>query len=123
VFDGGLALCEGGHVLVEPSCCVDLGNLSDWRQPAAYRGEAWQMLWVGHPWLSVRSDGDGLVLSGPHESSDPVARWLVGPAELARAVALAQAELEGLAARLRPALPTVDGGAAAVARRLAGLPG
>jgi hypothetical protein len=123
VLDGGLALCQADEVLAEPACCVDLGNLSDWRQAAAYRGAGWQMLWIGHPWLSVRYDGRWLVLSGPHESEDPAPRWAVTPEDLERAVGQARAELERFADRLRPAVVALAGDEAAglVASRLAGL--
>jgi hypothetical protein len=123
VLDGGLALYQADEVLAEPACCVDLGNLSDWRVAAAFRGADWQMRWVGHPWLSVRHDGRWLVLSGPHESETPAARWAVTPDELGRAVEQAAAELEAFAGRLQPAVAVLAGGKAAVlvARRLAGL--
>jgi hypothetical protein len=123
VLDGGLALCQAYAVLAEPACCVDLGNLSDWRDAAAYRGSDWQMLWIGHPWLSVRHDGRWLVLSGPHESETPAARWAVTPDDLGRAVDEAAAELESFADRLRPAVGGLVGDEVAVlvARKLTGL--
>jgi hypothetical protein len=125
VLDGGLALFQGGEVLAEPACCVDLGNISDWREAARYRGTDWQMLWIGHPWLSVRYDGRWLVLGGPHESETPAARWAVTPDDLERAVGLAAVELEAFADRLRPAVAALVGDEAArlIARRLAGLAG
>ena len=49
VLDGGLALRWGGDMLVEPGCCGDLGNLSEWREAAAYRQPEWKMVWVRGP--------------------------------------------------------------------------
>ena len=43
---GGLALVSRGEVLVEPTCCSDLGNLSEWRAVAGYRGPEWRMLCI-----------------------------------------------------------------------------
>ena len=122
VLNGGLAFCSVGDVLVEPTCCGDLANLSEWRDAVAYRQSEWKMVWVGHPWVSVRFDADRLVFSGPHESDAPNARWTISPEELGRAVAAAEAELEVFARRLRSAL--ADMGVAdvnSVARKLAGL--
>lgn len=122
VLSGGLALCSGGEVLVEPSCCGDLANLSEWRDAMGYQQAEWKMVWVGHPWVSVRYDADQLVFSEPHESDAPNARWAVRPEELGRAVAAAEAELEVFARHLRSVL--VDMGVAdanTVAKKLAGL--
>jgi hypothetical protein len=123
VLDGGLALCQGAEVLAEPTCCVDLANWSDWREAAEYRGSDWRMLWIGHPWLSVRFEDERLVLSEPHESATPIARWLVQPADLNRAVDAAVAELEDFADRLQAAVAVVAGSetATTLARKLAGL--
>jgi hypothetical protein len=124
-FNGGLAFCQGDEVLVEPTCCADLGNISDWRDSAAYRGIEWQMLWIGHPWLSVRYDNQWLVLSQLHESDAPVARWLVTPENLGAAVARARAELADFAVRLQPAVSAVVGkeDGQRIARKFAGLRG
>lgn len=122
VLSGGLALLNGGEVLVTPGCCGDLGSLNDWREAAAYRRPEWAMLWIGHPWLSVRFEAGQLVLSEPHESDAPVGRWSVKPDELDRAVTAAEAELASFAGRLCPVLgdmPVAD--RRVVARKLAGL--
>jgi hypothetical protein len=120
--ESGFALCCGQEVLVEPSCCADLGNLAYWREAAAYRGEEWQMVWIGHPWLSVRFQEGWLILSQPHESEPPLARWAVRPEELESAVVRAQAELEAFARRLQPAFEALGASdPATVARNLAGL--
>jgi hypothetical protein len=80
------------------------------------------MLWIGHPWLSVRFEGEVLVLSEPHESATPTARWLVRPADLDRAVDAAIAELEDFAGRLRPVAAVAGSDrTGTIARQLAGL--
>ncbi len=123
VLDGGLALLNGGEVLVEPTCCSDLANIDGWRTASEYRGAAWQMLYIGHPWLSVRLEDGRLVLAGPHESKPPEARWAVDPDAFVRAVAVAGAELEAFASRIARALPGlgVTVGAEGLGLRLAGL--
>ncbi len=125
VFGGGLALCAGDEVLAEPACCVDLRNLSDWLGASAYRGAGWQILWIGHPWLSVRFGGGSLTLSERHEGAEPEGRWAVTPEALDAAVRAAASEMEAFAARLLPAVSAHVGGEEArlVARSLAGLGG
>jgi hypothetical protein len=126
VFEGGLALCgSGGEVLVEPTCCSDLANLSDWRLAANHRGSEWRMVWIGHPWLSVRFEEPWLVLSQPHESENPEEGWAFRPELLERALAAAEAELDLFAGRLAAVLPLLGNveNPGGVARRLAGLHG
>jgi len=122
VLSGGFALLAEGHVLLQPTCCSDLGNLTDWRQAAAYQGAKWEMLWIGHPWLSIRYESPWLVISEPHESESPTARWAVKPDDLARAVSDAEAILEDFAVRLQPVLEAMGVEKAEnSARKLAGL--
>jgi hypothetical protein len=122
VLDGGLALLVGREVVVEPTCCVDLGSLSDWRQAVAHRGAGWQMLWIGHPWLSVRYEAPWLVISDLHESKTPTGRWAVNADDLEHAITLAEEELEAFAVRMRPVLKAMGvGEAERNTRRLAGL--
>jgi hypothetical protein len=123
-LNGGLALqCPAGDVLIEPRCCVDLGDAKDWKAAAEYRGTDWQMLWIGHPWLSVRYQEPLLILSEPHESNNPADRWSVFPEELNRAVDRAKTELGRFAGELARLLPVLGyrGDPAAMGRKLAGL--
>jgi len=122
VLNGGLALFSGGELIARPTCCSDLGNLCDWRQATASRGANWQMLWIGHPWLSVRYELPWLVISDLHESDMPTSRWAVNPDDLHQAVADAENELQAFALRMQPVLEAM--GVVDVernARRLAGL--
>ncbi len=123
VLSGGLALLSGGEVLVEPTCCSDLGNLSNWREAAGYQGLTWQTLWIGHPWLSIRHQYGSLVITEPHDSKPPEGRWAVQPDVLGRAIAAAEVELEDFARRLRRALVSLGSGdrGGGLARQLAGL--
>ena len=88
VLDGGLILRSAdGSILVEPGCCSDMGDLSSWRAAADHRRYEWEMVWVGHPWVSVRYDAPWLQLSEPHEMDNPVGRWALSPAILKQAIA------------------------------------
>lgn len=123
ILDGGLALFNEGRLLVAPTCCSDLGNISEWRSAAGYRESEWRTLWIGHPWLSVRYEGRLLVISEPHDSDKPSGRWVVEPGVLGRAVDAAEVKLEGFARRLAGAVAHIgaEDRAERLARRLAGL--
>jgi hypothetical protein len=104
-LDGGLALRgQPQNVLIEPSCCADLGNIADWREAVRSRETAWQMLWIGHPWVSVMFQQPWLIISDRHESESPVAHCAVCPDKLEQAVVAAEVELERFAKRLAPVL-------------------
>lgn len=124
VLNGGLVLCTPAEdVLVEPGCCSDFRTLGDWRAAAAYRGVEWQMVWVGHPWVSVRWESPWLILSQPHEGDAPEDRWAVSPDDLTRALDRSTTELQRFAGQLAGLLPSIgyrdDPGK--LARTLAGL--
>lgn len=124
VLNGGLALqCPTSDVLIQPGCCADLGDAKNWKEAAEYRGSEWQMLWIGHPWLSVRYQPPWLVLSERHESDTPSDRWAVSPEELNRAADDAKAELERFAGELSVVLPTLGyrEDPVLMSRKLAGL--
>lgn len=123
VLNGGFALLSDGSVLLEPMCCSDLGNLDNWREAASCRATDWQMLWIGHPWVSVRFDRGLLMISDLHESEAPVAKYTVLPDDLEKAIGLAEAELEDFSRRLQAAVAPIVGPeiAPALSRRMAGL--
>jgi hypothetical protein len=123
-LNGGLALRSRSQgVLVTPTCCADLGNIADWREAVDCRQAAWQMVWIGHPWLSVRFDPPRLIISAPHESESPTARWAVSPDHLESALAAAEAEQARFATRLAAVLPSLGygGDVESMGRKLAGL--
>jgi hypothetical protein len=123
VLDGGLAVTSAQKVLLTPNCCSDLRNVAEWQEAARYRGADWKMLWIGHPWISVRYKPPVLLLSEPHESNDPVARWVVSPDNLDRAISGAVEELERFAGQVASVLAVLGylDDLAPMARKLCGL--
>jgi hypothetical protein len=104
---GGLALrCQSQHVLVEPGCCGDLGNIASWRKVVGYRQAKWHLLWIGHPSLSALYRAPRLIISNPHDAEDPTARWAVCPDQLQVAIEAAEIELERFARQIAGALPS-----------------
>lgn len=124
VLNGGLALhCAASNVVIEPRCCASLRDGINWKEAAAYRGAEWQMLWIGHPWLSVRYQSPWVVLSEPYESDAPSDHWAVFPEELDKAYVDARAELDRFAGKLALVLPTLGyrEDPVEMSRKLAGL--
>ena len=123
VLSGGLSLqCLASDVLIEPSCCADLAE-ANWNEAVGYRGSEWKMLWIGHPWLSMRYQSPSLIFSEPHESNIPSDRWAISPDELSRAFNKALVELERFAGQLTPLLLVLgyQEDPESMARKLAGL--
>ena len=48
-FCGGLLLKIDGETVIEPECCADLSDITNWWEVAKYRGAERKRLWVGHP--------------------------------------------------------------------------
>jgi hypothetical protein len=58
----GVGALSGGYVLevsatvhVMPQCCGDIGNIKDWEIASEWTNPEETILWIGHPWLEVRS--------------------------------------------------------------------
>lgn len=106
-FAGGFVLFDDERILVEPSCCVDLGNLEEWRAALAATDGEWRMLWVGHPWHFTRRDGSTLQISPRTEANEPTSlavEHTVDAAQLAVAIERAQDEVDRFTERLRAVL-------------------
>lgn len=124
VLNGGLALIsDQPDVFIEPTCCSDLGDIENWKAAASYEGKNWEMLWIGHPWLSMKFQEPWLLLSDLHESEDPIARWAVKPKELQDAIDVAEVELNRFSKQVAGILTGLEfeGDAASISLHLAGL--
>ncbi len=51
---GGLVLEYENKVIIEPTCCTDLGDISNWEEIKTAPEDKWIMLWIGHPWIFYR---------------------------------------------------------------------
>ena len=124
ILNGGLALSAVEQdILIEPTCCSDLGDVANWKVAASCEKEEWEMLWIGHPFLSVRYQQPRLILSDLHESNDPNERWSVKPGELKKAIIGAESELLKFSKRIGSILDDwgYEGPTSKVSLMLAGL--
>ncbi|RZK28084.1 MAG: hypothetical protein EOO61_22550, partial [Hymenobacter sp.] len=60
---GGVAIELNGEVIIEPSCCGDLGNLSGWENILNSELGVWHHLWIGHPSIFYRRVNDRVEIS------------------------------------------------------------
>ncbi len=101
-LSGGYCLQSQEQVCVLPGCCSDLGTIEEWAKASAYRGEAWAMVWIGHPWVSVRFSEELLIFSHPHESKSPEDWFAIEPGALNLAIDFARVRLEQFELTLLP---------------------
>jgi hypothetical protein len=95
-LSGGHLLIRDDVILARPQCCADLHDFSGWRAAATERASVWSMLYIGHPWVSVRGEGELLQFSKPHEGGPTELDFEISRAALGAAVDTAAIELASL---------------------------
>lgn len=92
---GGFAVIQDTEYLLLPRCCGNLGDLENWQAAIVYREQTPQMLWIGHPWLSIRyADGQIHIREKQeYESPSEPREFVVSPLTLQHAVAEAEREV------------------------------
>jgi hypothetical protein len=53
---GGIVIVENEILLIEPTCCGDIGNINEWESIFENKSNAWHQLWIGHPWLYYKKE-------------------------------------------------------------------
>lgn len=53
---GGISIIENEILIIEPTCCGDIGNLNEWENIFENKSNTWHQLWVGHPWLFYKKE-------------------------------------------------------------------
>lgn len=56
IICGGIVVEEGDDLLIEPTCCGDIGNIVEWEGIFESESNDWTQLWIGHPWLFYRKE-------------------------------------------------------------------
>jgi hypothetical protein len=123
---GGLALFVDGELLITPSCCGDLGDLSAWEEAVTTRPQE-GTLWIGHPDLKVSFTERLVTLRETWETPiepDHLVEVTVPNDQLAVAVAAARAALTRFGVEMTPTVARVLGSpepAAEIANLLIGV--
>jgi hypothetical protein len=60
---GGVAIEVADNIVITPSCCGDLGNLSGWEDIFQTEADTWQQLWIGHPWIFYKRTNGNVEIS------------------------------------------------------------
>ncbi|MBF7092487.1 hypothetical protein IUY40_13185 [Flavobacterium sp. ALJ2] len=62
-FNGGIILKINDQKFIEPNCCCDIGNLTEWLNILIAKKEEWHQLWIGHPWVFFKTVNDLIYFS------------------------------------------------------------
>ena len=94
---GGYAF-EYRDIIILPTCCCDLGNISEWEAAANCKNKESGDIWIGHPWLTYRSQDDVIEITQTteYEESPQPEIFEIPQKELVIAVAKAKEELQQL---------------------------
>jgi hypothetical protein len=68
-LDGGIVVAENNTIYIEPTCCGDIGNIAGWEEIFGSELNTWNQLWIGHPWIYYRRDGEFIEFSNYTEPS------------------------------------------------------
>ena len=106
-LSGGYALVLSGQPQIYPSCCGDLGNLSDWKMAAENESSKWMEMWIGHPTISARFREGNMEFSALHEpSEEPVGVQVTTSRAILRdAITQAESSLNAFRNRLSQMFP------------------
>lgn len=107
MLEGGYALLIDGHVCFPPSCCGDLGSITDWEATIVDR-PAHGEIWIGHPALAVAWHDDLVTLTEQSEYPSPdddLLEATIPAASLVAAVATARTDMTAFHADLIPPSP------------------
>jgi hypothetical protein len=67
---GGIALGENNTIYMEPQCCGDIGNITEWESIFENELNVWHQLWIGHPWVYYRKN-NGIIEFTNYTESNP----------------------------------------------------
>jgi hypothetical protein len=67
-ISGGIVLKDNDVIYLEPSCCGDIGNITEWEKIVQNASSTWAQLWIGHPWVFYRKDDQFIEFSNYTES-------------------------------------------------------
>ncbi|WP_409416059.1 hypothetical protein [Flavobacterium sp. PS2] len=67
---GGIVLKLNDQIIIQPNCCCDIGNLSEWLKILISKEDEWHQLWIGHPWVFFKTVDDLIYFSDYTEKNN-----------------------------------------------------
>ena len=55
---GGIAIKSNNCFIIMPTCCGDIGNLTEWESIFENASNSWKQLWIGHPWIFYKRQNE-----------------------------------------------------------------
>ena len=68
-FNGGVAICAEGIILISPQCCTGIYDYRNWIDALDGDTMEWETIWVGHPWVFGRNNGENLEMTDYMEAN------------------------------------------------------
>lgn len=62
-IEGGIVIKIENEFPIEPTCCGDIGNISEWEEIFENKTDSWNQMWIGHPWIFYRRINDTIEFS------------------------------------------------------------
>ncbi|MDQ1163334.1 hypothetical protein QE422_003702 [Chryseobacterium sp. SORGH_AS 447] len=68
-FNGGIVLMKDEKILIKPTCCGDLRDISEWEKIFKNPSDEWKILEIGHPWIFYKKENEEILFSDYTEVS------------------------------------------------------
>lgn len=68
-FSGGLVIIDHAGNVINHQCCACISDYKNWKEILEYPSKDWKQVWIGHPWIYVRINGDKIEFSDYMENS------------------------------------------------------
>ena len=62
-FNGGIVLKKDNQVLITPTCCGDIRNITEWERIFDNKSSNWSEIWIGHPWIFYKKENQKIYFS------------------------------------------------------------
>jgi len=60
-FEGGVVVTSQGKMVISPQCCYSLQDYKEWT--GIKPNNNFQLIWIGHPWMYYKVDGDSILFT------------------------------------------------------------
>lgn len=54
-FSGGLVMISSEGMVINHQCCGSISDFKNWKAVVEKSSEIWEQIWIGHPWIYMRT--------------------------------------------------------------------